>query len=194
MENRAEKYSFNAKKAYEFAAGLREIIPGKNRTRKILIRKSRGRPPTSSAKEQVEIRELNNEEQLALLSDLQYAYKYSTKLMKKRLCAEVEDKFLSSVESPADIRYAIDYCNFFEIAMPTSLHNRVLMQTAIPVEKNGLSWREKMVIRRSERKQYKYLEQAKQQKKSFKIILEGLLKENNLTEDNAIKDLFSAMQ
>jgi len=186
MENRVEKYKLNAKKAFEFAGGFREVIPGRDRTRRIYGKKA-GRP------EYTKKIELNSEEQLVLLLDLEYAYRYSVKLMGKRLAEEVEEKFLSQAETVLDVKYAIEYCNRFEIALPSCLHNRILMHSAVPVDKKGMAWRERYQIERSERRQKKYLVKFQEQRKSFKIILEGIIKENNLHESNTIKDLLDSI-
>lgn len=188
MENRVVKYNLNAKKAYEFAGGFREVIPGKDRTKRIYGNKS-GRPSYNSSK----IKELNAEEQLVFLEKIEYGYRYSVKLINKRLDSSVEDKFLQKAESAEDIKYVLEYCKHFELAIPTSLHNRILMQTAMPTDKSGMRWKDRYEIEKSERKQKRYLKTFQEQKKSFKIILSGIMRENNLTENNTIKELCDSL-
>ncbi len=188
MENRVEKYNLNAKKAFEFAAGLRIVITGKNRTKRI-YGKYRGRPKESKVKLE---NELTPEEQKALISTPEYAYRYSVKLANKRLPEEVENEFFSTVNSEIDVKYAIDYCSHFDIALPVCLHNRVLIQSAIPSNKDGLRFMERYKIERAERKQKKYLQKFQEHKNGFKIILTGVMRDNNLTEENSIKDLLQS--
>lgn len=188
MENRVEKYKLDAKKAYEFAAGLREIIPGKDRTRRVYGSKA-GRPSYESNKRN----ELSAEEQKIFVNDAEYAFRYAVKLMGRKLDSEVESDFLNATHDSKQIKYAIEYCNFFGIALPSSLHNRILMESAVPTNKDGMTWRERYELQKSERKQKKYLQKFQGQKKDFKIILEGLMKNNNLTELNTIKELIDSM-
>lgn len=188
MENRVEKYKLNAKKAFEFAAGFREVISGKDRTRRIYGSKA-GRPSYESNKKT----ELSSEEQKVFINDAEYAYRYSVKLMNRRLDLEVENDVLRLASTTEQIKYAIEYCNHFGVALPSALHNRILMESAVPQNKDDLRWKDRWKLQRAERKQKKYLEKFQSQKKDFKIILEGLMKNNNLTEANTIKELIESM-
>lgn len=186
MTNRVEKYKLNAKKAYEFAAGLRIEIPSKNRTKRVYKKSSPGRPSLSL------VNELSPIEQKIFIENSEFGLKYA-KLSKSRLDKEVENQLLSSVAGAKNTKYAIEYCNLFEIALPYCLHNKILMQTIVPEKKDNLSWRERYEVGAAERKQKKYLKLFQDQKKSFKIYLEGLMKNNNLTENNTIKELIDCM-
>lgn len=182
--NRVDEYKLNAKKAYEFACGLREVITGKSKTRRIYGKKP-GRPTFKPSK----INELSSEEQKIFVQGAEYAYRYSVKLVGKRLDQQVEEDLLNKVESPEDIKFAIEYCKFFNLALPTSLHNRILMQTAMPIDKSNMRWSDRYAIEKSERKQKKYLKELNQHKKSFAMMLNGIIKENKLSERDTIGDL-----
>jgi hypothetical protein len=184
MENRVEKYKLNAKKAYEFAAGLRIENADKNKTKRVYGKKP-GRPSLSL------INKLSADEQKVFIENCEFGFRYA-KLSNSRLEKEVEYELLSSV-SGVKIKWAIEYCNLFEISLPSCLHNKILMQTVLPEGKNNLNWRERYQSGVVERKQKKYLKLFQDQKKSFKIYLEGLMKNNNLTEDNTIKELIESM-
>lgn len=187
MENRVIAYNLNAKKAYEYAGGFREVIPGKNRTRRVYGKKP-GKPTYDPSK----IKPLSAEEQEVFLQSAEYGYRYS-KLVNCRLDSNVETKFLEKAETHEDIKYAIEYCKNFDILIPTSLHNKIIMHTAVPADKSGLRFSERYKIGVSERKQKRYLKKYQEQKKSFKVVLEGIMKENNLQENNTIKDLMNSI-
>lgn len=181
MINRVEKFRLNAKRAFEYAAGEREEIKGKNKTIKT-IRYSRTLK-----------NELNEEEQKVFQNNPEYAYKYSVVLSKKRLCSQVENKFLEDANTNQEIKYAIKYCNFFNIALPICLHNKILLQAAMPADSQGLTYYQKVQKRIAEKARKKYLIKFQQQKKDFLIFLDGLVKNNNLNENSTIKDIITLL-
>jgi len=192
MINKIEKYKLNAKKAYEFAAGFR-VVNGENKTKRVHRKKCAGRPSCRNGTGHALHNELNSEEQKVFLGNCEYGFRYSLSLSKSRLAEDVEKALFEQVKTPKEIKYAIEYCNTFEISMPTCLHNKILMQTVIPAQTDGLNWKARYEVKSAERKQKKYLEKFQNQKKSFKIYLEGLMKNNNLCDSNTIKELIDCM-
>lgn len=170
-----KKYKLDAKKAFEFARGNRVIVSD-YRTRSL-------RRSESAAKI-----ELSNEDQEIFLTDYYYAYRYA-KHFKKRLCEQVEEKFFQNASNELDVKYCIDYCAIFDMVLPENLLNRTLMQSAVPSSIEGMNRLERRNLRIAQRKQKRYLSEFQEKKKNFKILLERIIKDNNLSENHTIKDL-----
>jgi hypothetical protein len=74
----------------------------------------------------------------------------------------------------------IRYCNYFNIAIPVNLHNKILLESAFHKDNKELSYSQRIIIKREEKTRQKYLKKFQEQKKDFILILNGIIRDNKL--------------